>query len=39
MGDAPLRTVREIAIAEFHAVPENEADLSNLQLQARPGVV
>ena len=31
MGDAPLRTVREIAVADFHAVPDSEADLSTLQ--------
>ena len=31
MGDAPLRTVREIAVADFHAVPESDADLSTLQ--------
>ena len=31
MGDAPLRAVREIAVADFHAVPDSEADLSTLQ--------
>lgn len=31
MGDTPLRTVREIAVADFHAVPDSEADLSTLQ--------
>jgi hypothetical protein len=31
MGDAPLRTVREIAVSDFHAVPESDLDLSTLQ--------
>ncbi len=31
MGDAPLRTVREIAVADFHSVPDSDADLSTLQ--------
>jgi len=35
MGDAPLRTVREIAVADFHAVPDSEADLSTLQQSIR----
>jgi hypothetical protein len=31
MGDAPLRTVREIAVADFHAIPDSDVDLSTLQ--------
>jgi hypothetical protein len=31
MGDAPLRTVREIAVSDFHSVPESDVDLSTLQ--------
>ena len=37
MGDAPLRTVREIAVADFHAVPDNEADLSDVAAVDRIG--
>ena len=37
MGDAPLRTVREIAVADFHAVPDSEADLFHVAAVDRIG--
>jgi hypothetical protein len=42
MGDAPLRTVREIAVADFHSVPESDADLSTLAVEGtriRPALI
>jgi hypothetical protein len=40
MGDAPLRTVREIAVADFHS--ESDADLSTLAVEGtriRPALI